>query len=371
MTVEAFDSELERFDPGIAIEAARTPPSSWYLAPEFLRQERRRVFLRSWQAVGRLDQVAAVGDYFTGVIVNEPYVVLRDSDGNLRAFFNVCRHHATRVAAGEGRVESLVCPYHGWTYGLDGRLRKAPRMAGVRDFDRERFGLRPMTVDSYGPLVFIHPEPDPPPLRDQLRGLDGNLSESDLAGLRFFTRREYRLRCNWKVYIDNYLDGGYHVPVLHRGLASQLAIDGYRTELFERLSIQSCAAAAEPAPDSRGDFADRIGSRAVYAFLYPNFMLNRYGPILDTNRVVPLSPDETLVVFDYYFRDTEGEPARRFIDRSLAASQTVQEEDIGICEAVQEGLASSAYDRGVYAPRVETAMYHFHRLLAADLRRHD
>lgn len=128
---------------------------------------------------------------------------------------------------------------------------------------------------------------------------------------------------------------------------------------------------AEPAPDSGGDFADRIGARAVYAFLYPNFMLNRYGPILDTNRVVPLSPVETLVVFDYYFMETEGDSARRFIERSLAASHTVQEEDVRICEAIQDGLASSAFDRGVYAPRVETAMYHFHRLLAADLRRRD
>jgi len=355
-----MSSLLQRFDPTVPIERAATPPASWYIAEEFYELERAAVFRRNWQAVARADQLERPGDFVSGDLVGEPFVVVRDERGRLRGFFNVCRHHAACVAHGEGNASRLVCPYHGWSYDLDGRLRSAPRLAGVRDFDRERFGLKPVEVASWGPLVFLRLEPGGAPLDELMRPLDGRV---ETASLRFVARRSYQIGCNWKVYVDNYLDGGYHVGHLHRGLAAQLDLDSYRTELVDRISLQLCTSGGG---GSTGiDFEQRLGDGAVYAFVFPNFMLNRYGPILDTNWVLPLGPERTLTVFDYYFAQGHDDPA--FVERSVAASDQVQIEDVEVCESVQRGLRSSAFDRGRYAPQVEQAAHHFHRLLAAEL----
>jgi choline monooxygenase len=361
ITTDGLRTELARFDPSLPIERAWTPPASWYLSPAFLDRERSHVFARSWQAVARADQVQRSGDYVAGCLADHPYVVLRDGRGTLRAFHNACRHHAAQVCEGEGHgMEQLVCPYHGWTYRLDGTLARAPRLGRSEVFDRERFSLRPAAVDASGQLVFVHLGESPPPLGDHLQGLTERLEAMGTSRLRFVERRSYDMRCNWKVYVDNYLDGGYHVSVLHQALAGQLDLGTYSTEIFERVSIQSCR--------SEGD-SERIGEGALYAFVYPNFMVNRYGPVMDTNWVLPLGHDRTRVIFDFYFESVDGPEAQDFIARSIAASDRVQQEDVSICESVQVGLGSPAYDRGIYAPAIETAAHHFHRLLAADLQR--
>jgi len=367
MSPDSLRAELARFDPKLPIERAWTPPASWYVQPEFLAIERQRVFRRSWQAVGRLDQVKAPGEYFTGAVASDPYVVLRDHDGVLRAFHNVCRHHAAQVCEGEGVLKELVCPYHGWTYRLDGGLTRAPRLGKNELFTREGFSLKPAAVDTLGFFVFVCLGDGLLLLWGQIGGFAGRLDARETSQLRFAARRSYDMRCNWKVYVDNYLDGGYHVSVLHKALAGQLDLGTYVTELFERVSIQSCRSPEEAPAEAGGDFAERIGDSALYAFIYPNLMLNRYGPILDTNWVLPMGHDRTRVIFDFYFRETEGPEASAFIERSIAASHRVQEEDVQISESVQTGLSSPAYDRGIYAPGVEMAAYHFHRLLAGDL----
>ncbi|HEX4826082.1 MAG TPA: aromatic ring-hydroxylating dioxygenase subunit alpha [Candidatus Polarisedimenticolaceae bacterium] len=366
MRDNALRDELARFDPAIPIESAWTPPASWYSDPAMLALERTAVFQQSWQAVGRVDQVAKRGDYFTGCLLDLPYVVLRDDQGILRGFHNVCRHHAAEVCSGEGRLGELSCPYHGWTYRLDGRLARAPRLGRNDVFDRDRFSLKPAGVVSWGPLVFLHLGDDPPPFEPPLAELKRRLDAMGTSGLSFVARRTYDLRCNWKVYVDNYLDGGYHVAVLHQALAGQLDLDTYLTEIMDRVSIQSVRSPETAPGEGGGDFAERIGSEALYAFIYPNVMLNRYGPILDTNWVVPTGAGTCRVIFDYFFLDPKDDD---FIARSIAASHRVQEEDVSICESVQRGLGSPAYDRGIYAPKIEIAAYEFHKLLAADLKR--
>jgi len=369
MIPDSIRHELSRFDDSLPIEDAFTPPASWYVSPDFLERERACVFRRSWQAVGRVDQLRRPGDYFAGCLLDQPYVVLRDQDGTLRAFHNVCRHHAAQVCEGEGNLQQLVCPYHGWTYRLDGSLARAPRLGRSGVFERERFSLVPAAVEAWGPLVFLHLEQNPPPLATQLAALGERLAAMGTDQLEFVARRSYDIRCNWKVYVDNYLDGGYHVSVLHQALAGQLDLATYGTEILERVSIQSCRSPEQAPQQAGGDFPERIGGEALYAFVYPNLMLNRYGPILDTNWVIPIGHDRTRVVFDFFFRDVHGPEAREFIERSIAASDRVQQEDVSICESVQVGLRSPAYDRGIYAPAIEMAAYHFHRLLAEDLRR--
>ncbi len=357
------------FDPEVPIESAWMPPSSWYVAPEVHALERRAVFARTWQPVARLDELSQPGDFASGCLAGEPWVVVRGRDGELRAFHNVCRHKGREVVQGRGRAEELVCGYHAWRYDLDGALRGAPRLAGVRDFDRDAMGLVPLRVEAWGRWVFVNGDPDAPPLAPRVAPLLASLEEGGWGELTYSRSVSWELACNWKVYVDNYLDGGYHIPHMHPTLDAQIDMESYRTETFEHFSVQTCAPAG--APDGRigYDAGARIGPGAIYAWVYPNWMLNRYGPCLDTNHVVPLGPDRCRVDYEFWFRAADGEEARRFLEESVEQSALTQREDVAICESVQVGLGSSAYDRGRYAPRVEQGEHHFHRLLARDLRR--
>jgi choline monooxygenase len=357
MGASKFDAELAKFDASVPLEAATTPPATWYLEPDIYELERRTVFRRNWLCACRAEQVVAPHAFVALSLAEQPLVVLRNAVGELRALHNVCRHHAAEICAGSGSVERLVCPYHGWTYDLDGSLLKAPELGPARDFERERFCLPRAGVAQLGPFVFVSPHGIERKVASDFGELHTRLAATNYESLRFYRRVEYELECNWKVFVDNYLDGGYHVERLHHGLASELDLGTYRTELFERYSIQSSTGASE-----------RIGANALYAWLHPNVMFNRYGGVLDTNVVLPLSPSRTRVVIDYYF-DAATLASPELIANALNASDRVQREDIAICESVQRGLRSGSYDRGRYSVTREAPMHHFHRLLAADLAR--
>jgi choline monooxygenase len=354
--------EVSRFDRSLPIERALTPPSSWYIDTTFEQAEMQAVLFRSWQPLARLDQLTRPGDYVTGQFGGEPYLIARGEDGALRAFYNVCRHHAAVVAQGEGCAQEFVCPYHGWTYRNDGRLRRAPRLGAVECFNRAEYGLKEIALKEWGLWAWLRFEPQNEPGADDLDLALKSLARLNLDGLRFSVRKTYEIGCNWKVFVDNYLDGGYHVEYAHPGLASKLDLSLYKTEVLPRLVVQTCD--ASPADLEGPDFAERLEGGAFYAWLYPNFMWNRYGPILDTNHVIPLGPDRCLTVFDYFFEESCD---AEFIERSLAASHQVQLEDVALCETVQRGLRSAGYDVGRYAPSVEMGEYRFHHWLAEDL----
>jgi len=357
---------LDLYDAGAPLEEAYTIPAPWYLDPRIAELERERVFGENWIAVGRADQVAASGQFFTVEVAGEPLVVVRGADGELRAFFNVCRHHAAAVLnAPCGTVQHLRCPYHGWTYGLDGALKGAPEFAGVCNFDRAANGLVPVRVANWGQFVFVTLNENAPSLVNFLGDLPDKTEPLSLGGLHFFERKSYTLACNWKVYVDNYLDGGYHVPHLHKGLNSVLDYKEYTIENSEHYSLQS-----SPMVVSGEDAAvssTRTGDRAYYYWIYPNFMVNIYEGVMDTNLVLPLSPDRCLVQFDFYFADVS-EARKQYNSESIAVSERVQDEDVAICESVQRGLGSRAYNAGRLSVRREGGEHLFHRLLAKDLK---
>ncbi|XP_027184128.1 choline monooxygenase, chloroplastic [Coffea eugenioides] len=363
---------IQQFNPQIPIEEALTPPSSWYTDPSFHSLELQQVFYRGWQAVGYTQQIKDPHQYFTGRLGNVEYVVCRDGNGKLHAFHNVCRHHASLLASGSGQKSCFVCPYHGWTYGLDGTLLKANRISGIKNFRVHEMGLVPLRVAIWGPFVLLNFETENLLQQESQSNIVGDEwlgSSSELlstrindSSLKFLCRHEYTINCNWKVFCDNYLDGGYHVPYAHKGLASGLKLESYSSIVYEKVSIQKCDGdATESAPDF-----DRLGSKALYAFIYPNFMVNRYGPWMDTNLVVPLGPRKCQVIFDY-FLDTSLKDDHDFVERSLKESEKVQVEDIILCESVQRGIESPAYCCGRYAPTVEKPMHHFHCLLYENL----
>lgn len=359
---DSLEHVLDAYDATAPVERAFTIPAAWYTDPRIAELERRTVWSRTWQLVGRAAQVAAPGEFVTAEVAGEPVIVVRGGDGVLRGFFNVCRHHAAAVMTAPcGKVDRLRCPYHGWTYDLAGQLRGVPEFDGVREFDRAATGLVPVAVATWEGRVFVHLDPDPPPLVDQLGELVGQIAPLGLGELAFFERREYTLACNWKVFVDNYLDGGYHVPHLHPALDSVLAYTEYTIENFARSCLQSSPIEAGGDPQTA---AVRTG-RALYYWIYPNLMLNWYPGHLDTNLVVPLAVDRTRVVFEFFLaRGTDDAAARQ----SIAVSERIQHEDVAICESVQRGLASRAYRAGRLSLRREAGEHLFHRLLARDLR---
>ncbi len=358
--------QIEIFDETLDLAKAKTAPSSWYTHPEFFSLEQESIFRHHWVYAGYLAQLKEVGDYFTGEFLSQPYIVVCNAPGKISAFYNVCRHHAACVAKGEGKASRFVCPYHGWSYHLTGELKNAPNCEGLQDFSSTDYGLKPIPIEIWQGLIFLHfGQPQSSLVKDWVH-LQGELERMQTSQLQFVARRRYQVQCNWKVFVDNYLDGGYHVPLLHRGLSGQLDLATYQNEIFAKYSLQTCRSRENKRSDWRDDFAERLGSEALYAYLYPNLMINRYGPIMDVNWVIPKSVDLTEVVFDYFFLQTTGEEAQSFIEKSLIASDRVQQEDIDICESVQKGLVSDAYHQGRYSPKYEEPMHHFHRLLKLD-----
>jgi choline monooxygenase len=364
----SIEELLGDFDDHAPLEEARTIPGSWYTDARIGELETRTVFSRTWQMVARVDQLAEAGQYVTTEVGGEPIVVVRGHDGVLRAFYNVCRHHAAAVMTEcEGRADRLRCPYHGWTYSLDGTLKSLTEFEGVASFDRSSNGLVAVSVATWEQLVFVHLDPHPPSIDEWLGArLREQVGALDLGTLRFAARREWTIACNWKVFVDNYLDGGYHIPFLHKGLNSILSFKEYTVDCFDRVCLQSSP--IDSAARSDAMTASVRKGQAAYYWLYPNLMLNWYEGYLDTNLVLPLGTDRMKVVFDFYFADVGGEAGERN-ERSMRVSEGIQDEDHAICESVQRGLGSRAYQAGRLSVRREAGENLFHRLLAADLRR--
>jgi choline monooxygenase len=365
----SLSAVIDSYDPNAPLEQAKTIPASWYTEPRLYDLELQSVFSRSWQMIGQGDRVSDPGQYLTCEISGEPIVAVRGNDNVLRGFYNVCRHHAAAVMTEpNGKVTQLRCPYHGWTYSLAGELKGTPDFSGVSDFDRSTNGLEPVAIDQWENWVFVRLETSGPmtTLQDFLGAdLMNQIRQLKLQNLQWLERRHYTFDCNWKVFVDNYLDGGYHVPHLHRGLDSVLDYSNYMIENGEHFSLQWSPIVSEGAEAQTG--AVRKGDRALYYWLYPNFMINYYDGVMDTNLVIPRGVDKTEVIFDFYFPDVSANARERNL-ASIEVGQRIQDEDVAICRSVQRGLNSRAYNTGRLSVRREAGEHLFHRLLHADLK---
>ena len=347
--------EVSKFDTMSPIEKASKPPSSWYSDQDIFDLEQEKIFDNGWFCVGPSEMVHD-GGYRVPKHLPFPVVITREN-GNLHAFHNVCLHHKAQVASGiDTRATKLSCPYHGWTYGLDGKLRGTPHLKERPPCLAE--GLSEMSVAQVGPLLFVNRQPDV--------AFDDSFTELgfDWDNMRGVEARTYTINCNWKIYIENYLDGGYHVPILHKSLTGQLDLSSYKIDVKDGYVVQSVNG-------GDGDFQERIGDRALYVWKHPNLMINRYGPWLSVVSVIPLSPNQTKVKA-YYFIESEFEllgehGSYGYIQKSIEASAQVTVEDIGICEAAHIGACSTPDDRGVYVPKFENGQFYFHQMLAEAL----
>lgn len=342
------------------LSRAETIPSSWYTDPAFHAVDRRLLIAPSWQYVGSACQISRPGEYLSDSIAGEPVLVVRDTDGGLRGWFNVCRHRGGPLVTEPcGQARMLQCQYHGWTYRLDGSLRGVPRFDRSELFDKRDFGLVPVQVAEWEGLVFVALDPAPP-LGETFSGIPERIHPLNLSGLEHARRVEYRVACNWKVYVDNYLEG-YHLPMVHPELCDLLDVRKYVTETYPTYSLQYSPLQDEDNIYSAG------GGDAFYYFVFPNLMLNILPGRLQINRVDALGPGQTRVLFDYYY--PAGTSAAT-IEEDLSFSDRVQLEDVEICEHVQKGLASRAYDRGRFSPEAEPGVYHFQCMLKDAFRKH-
>jgi choline monooxygenase len=336
---------MTEFDPTLPLEEAYALPSSYYTEDKVYNREVDSIFRNTWQAVGRVDQLPEAGNYFTVNVAGEPIVVTRGEDMEIRAFSNVCRHRAAEVMHGCGKASRMRCPYHGWTYDLTGKLKGVPEFDGVKNFCREENGLPEFRVETFGQLIFVNMGPGGSNLIAFLHPL------ASLPDVKFAARKEYEIACNWKVFVDNYLDGGYHVNYIHPELASVVDYKNYRTELHENCNVQI-------APLEAGNNV-RTGT-AEYWWIFPNLMINIYDGVMDTNHVFPLGKDRCLVWMDFYFgKDKDQE----YIDKSIQVADKIQAEDVDICESVQRGLQSKLYNAGRFSVKRENGGYQFHQMI--------
>ena len=344
----------------------RTLPWSWYSDPAVLGLEQERIFGRFWQYAGYAAQIEERGSFVTTRVGNRPVVLVRDRDGVLHAFLNVCRHRGSLVCDGAGRRETLQCPYHAWTYALDGSLIAAPRADREPGFDQDGLGLVPMRVDTWGPFAFVNPDPEAAPLVDYLGELPALLAADglDIDALEFHKRAETEYDANWKVCTENYLEC-YHCSVAHPSFsrAIDVAPDTYSLETRPSLLSQF-----GPPRNGGGGIYDATGeiARGQFHFLFPNTTINVMPgrPNFSIGPIIPLTADRTYRYLDYFFAPGTDEA---WIADYIALDNQVGAEDRMLVERVHAGMRAGAVDHGVLLPVSERLIAEFQSLVTAIL----
>lgn len=337
------------------LKTARALDPKFYCGDAMHEFELRHVFGRAWQWVAHRAELAEPGDHVLTRVGGTPVVVLRGADRALRAFPNVCRHRAGPLVLCSGKgLGNLRCRYHGWLYDTSGQLVAAPDMQDAEGFSTAGVRLPPLRVREWQGLVFVALDEHAPDFDAVVAGIAERVRPVELAAMQFVHKESWDIACNWKVYVDNFLEG-YHVPMVHPALAQAVDYANYEVDLREWYSLQHAPL--------RGS-ADTYGAgEAQYYFVFPNTMLNVMPGRLQMNRVLPLGPARCRVDFEWFYTPSPAVMAR--IDKERAATNAVQEEDVAICERVQQGLASGHYVPGRLSPRREAGVWHFHERLRA------
>lgn len=333
------------------LEQGKTLPLSWYTDPAVAAAEMDRIYSRTWQYIGRAADVAEAGQFVTADVAGRPIVVVRDRDGSLNAFHNVCRHRAAKVVLQEcGRQRTLQCHYHAWTYGLDGSLRGAPRSRCESGFPQAELGLRRASAATWGPFLFANLHESPEPLETQLADVPALTAGAgiDVDNLTFHYRVEYDLKCNWKVAIENYLEC-YHCPNAHPGFSHVLDTDmaAYRLALEPTMAWQNgpLRPLGGAAPGSGYTGRDGAVPEGRYFAVFPNMKVNINPglPNLSVGPMVPTGPDTCHGFLDYYFGP---DVSQQWIDDMMVFDNEVGAEDTVLVESVQEGIRSGTLAQG-------------------------
>ncbi|MEZ5934032.1 MAG: ring-hydroxylating oxygenase subunit alpha [Alphaproteobacteria bacterium] len=370
MTTVMTADDLRRIEAGYHHDPSRSfsLKAEAYTDARWLAFERQAIFSRTWQWVCHAEKLRESGAYVTTQVAGQPICVVRDRSGSLRAFYNVCKHRAHELLHGEGRTHLILCPYHAWSYNLEGRLVRAPETEQLQDFDRESICLDEIRVEEFCGFVYVNLSADAPSLRTQSGDLGAEIMTwaPDVENLTFAHRLTYDIKSNWKNVVDNFLEC-YHCPVAHKDFCTLVDMETYRVTTHGIYSSHM-AEAGKSANSAYSVEGATVRDHAVW-WLWPNTCLMRYpgrGNMI-VMHIVPVGVDRTFETYDFFFEDAEPntaeEEAIRYIDEVLQA------EDIALVESVQRGMATPAFSQGriVHDPggsgKSEHAVHHFHGLI--------
>jgi len=341
------------------VESQFTIPSKWYYEKNFLDHEKKEIFLKEWQLVGSHSQIKNPGDILVAEIANNPIIVSRQEDKTLKGFYNVCQHRGGPLAYENCSLSKLQCKYHGWVYDLNGSLKSA-RGFKNSELNIEDYDLTPVNVTEWMGQVFVNLSNTPSDLSNQIDEIKTLISPIDFSNYTFKFRESYKINCNWKVYMDNFLEG-FHIPFVHPELNKVIDYKSYKTEIYDRFSLQWCPLDSELSPYGKSPTPEE--NKAFYFTIFPNIILNIAPGRLQTNIVEPKDSKTCVVHFDYHFDN----PEKANIEQDTEFSELVQQEDILICESVQKGLESNGYDQGKFSPLHEKGVLHFQSLIRGSL----
>ena len=326
--------------------APETLPARLYRDASVYETERREVFARTWQLVAHESQLERPGDYVAGTFAGYPVVAVRGEDGKVRAFHNVCRHRAgPLVEDGEGHCAgTFVCHYHGWRYAFDGRLASARDFGPAEGFDPRGYALFPLKCEIWRGFVFVNMDRNAAPLSESIAPLETRMRHLSPERFRNARISTHEIRCNWKTYVENYLEG-YHIPIIHPTLNASIAAD-YGTELeppviFYRATPKNDAAVA-----------------GLWAWAWPCLGVNVYADGILMERMWPIDANRTRLDYLFLFSEDADEAD---IERQIAASVVTTVEDLAICEAVQRNLDAGVYQTGRLSPKHEAGVAWFQR----------
>jgi len=356
-TMPAFRKTAETFTAG-----AKTLLQRYFVSPEIFTKEQEVIFSTQWVCVGHQSQIAKAGDYLVQEVAGESLIIVRDKSGEVRAFYNVCRHRGTRLCEKKtGHLSAIQCPYHAWTYGLDGRLIGAPHMDDVEGFDKANYSLGGVNLALWEGFIFVNLADVPTSLDEWFAPVAGKFSHWNLPKLRSAKRIEYDVRANWKLIFENYSEC-YHCPGVHPTLAKLTPYDSAENDLSEGpflggfMSItkgnsltMSGNACALPVGDIKGEDHHRV----FYYSIFPNMLLSMHPDYVMVHQLWPQSPERTLILCDWFFHPE----ASRVTDPCYNPNDAIEfwdmtnKQDWHVCELSQQGIASRAYRPGPYSPR--------------------
>ncbi len=370
MTVALNGLDLDQIRRGYDPDPARSLSlgAESYTDQRYLALERETIFYRSWQWVCHGEKLREPGSYYVKDVQGRSIAVVRDRKGQLRAFYNVCKHRAHALLKGEGMTYLMVCPYHAWSYDLEGHLKAAPLTKDLVDFDKKEICLDPVQVEEFCGFVYVDLDPEAASLAEQ----SGDLAKEimafapDVEQLTFAHRLTFDIKSNWKNVVDNFLEC-YHCPVAHKDFCTLLDMKSYKVTTHGLYSSHMAKASKE-ANTAYSVEGATVDDHAVW-WLWPNTCLMRYpgrGNFL-VMHVIPVDQDRTIETYDFFFETAE--PTAQEKEAITYIKEVLQQEDIDIVESVQRGMATPAFESGriVHDPagsgRSEHAVHHFHGLV--------
>lgn len=349
---------MRTFSKASAPAGAKTMDAAWYVDAEVFERERERIFGRSWICIAHVRDLDEPGSFVTATIAGESLIVTRDSTRRVRAFYNVCRHRGTRMCEAERGVfkGSIQCPYHAWTYGLDGTLLAARNMEDTAGFHKSEYPLKEAAAHVFEGFLFVSLEPDRP-FDAAFAPLAGRFGAWNAGALQRAARIEYDVRCNWKLVFQNYSEC-YHCPVIHPQLERLSPSESGRNDLFEGPFLggyselregRTTLANAERTRDALPGVTGADLGRVYYYTIFPSLLLSLHPDYVMAHYVQPLAPDRTRIACEWFF-DPQAMNNPEFESASAVEFwDLTNRQDWHVSELTQLGLSSRAYVPGPYS----------------------